>query len=73
VIREARPDEASLLAEIQRDASLASLAHIFPPELYPYPLEDVTRRWEGSLADDQITVLVAEEDRAVAGVAGCRA
>jgi hypothetical protein len=32
VIREARADEASALAAIQRDASLAALAHIFPPE-----------------------------------------
>ena len=41
MIREARLDEAAALAGIQRDASLAALAHIFPPELYPYPLEDV--------------------------------
>ena len=73
MIREARPDEAEALAMIQRDASLAALAHIFPPELYPYPLEDVSRRWEDSLGDDEITVLVAEEDGAAAGVAGCRA
>ena len=72
VIREARPDEAEALAAIQRDASLAALAHIFPPELYPYPLDDVTRRWEDSLADDEITVLVAEEDGVATGVAGCR-
>jgi GNAT superfamily N-acetyltransferase len=72
VIREARPDESSTLAEIQRDASLAALAHIFPPELYPYPIDDVTQRWEDSLADGQITVLVAEEDDTAAGVAGYR-
>ena len=73
MIREARLDEAATLAGIQRDASLAALAHIFPPELYPYPLEDVVGRWEDSLADGEITVLVAEEDGAATGVAGCRA
>jgi GNAT superfamily N-acetyltransferase len=72
VIRAARPDEASTLAAIQRDASLAALAHIFPPELYPYPLDDVTQRWLDSLANEEITVLVAEEDGSAAGVAGCR-
>ena len=41
VIREARPDEAEALPAIQRDASLAAFAHIFPPELYPYPIDDV--------------------------------
>ena len=72
MIREARPDEAGALAAIQRDASLAALADIFPPELYPYPLDDVTRRWEESLADGGVTVLVAEENGTAAGVAGCR-
>ena len=72
MIREARPDEAGALAAIQRDASLAALADIFPPELYPYPLDDVTRRWEESLADGGVAVLVAEEDGTAAGVAGCR-
>ena len=69
MIREARPDEAGALAAIQRDASLAALADIFPPELYPYPLDDVTRRWEESLADGGVAVLVAEEDGTAAGVA----
>jgi len=72
VIRDARPDEASTLAGIQRDASLEALAHVFPPELYPYPMDDVTRRWEDSFADTEITVLVADEDGMAAGVAGCR-
>jgi putative acetyltransferase len=73
VIREARPDEASALAAIQRDASIAGYAHIFPPELYPYPTDVVAQRWEEFLADDEMTVLVAEEDGAATGVAALRA
>ena len=72
MIRAARPDEAPTLAAIQRDASLAALGHIFPPELYAYPLDEVVQRWEESLADDSVTVFVAEEDGTAAGVAGCR-
>jgi len=72
VIREAWPDEAQTLAAIQRDASLAALAHVFPPELYPYPTDEVMLRWDESLADGEVTVLVAEEDGLAAGVAGCR-
>jgi putative acetyltransferase len=72
VIREAKTGEAATLAEIQRDASLAALAHIFPPEVYSYPIDEVTRRWEESLADEAVTVLLAEEDGAPSGVAGCR-
>jgi GNAT superfamily N-acetyltransferase len=72
VIREARPDEAPTLAAIQRDASLAALGHIFPPELYPYPMDEVTDRWAEALADDEAAVFVYE-DGAVVGVAGARA
>jgi GNAT superfamily N-acetyltransferase len=36
-----------LLAEIQEAASLAGLAHIYPPELYPFPREAVLARWRG--------------------------
>jgi len=73
LIREARPDEAEALAAVQRDASLAALAHIFPPELYPYPMPEVTQRWETALADPAVTVLVYEEAGSPAGVAGSRA
>ena len=71
-IRLARPDEAEVLADVQRDASLAALAHIFPPERYPFPIDDVRRRWEDALADPAVTVLVAEREGAAAGIAGCR-
>jgi GNAT superfamily N-acetyltransferase len=73
VIREARPDEDELLAEIQRDASLAALAHIFPPEEYPFPLDAVRQRWRDALDDPLTTVLVASQDGAPVGAAGCRA
>ena len=51
MIREARPDEADLLAGIQREASVAGFAHIFPPDRYPYPIEDVRQRWVEALAN----------------------
>jgi GNAT superfamily N-acetyltransferase len=73
LIREARSDEAEALAAIQRDASLAALGHIFPPELYPYPTAEIRQRWRDALADPSVTVLVAEQDGAAVGVAGCRA
>ena len=44
MIREATTGEAATLAEIQWDASLAALAHVFPPELYSYPFDEVTRQ-----------------------------
>ena len=73
MIRQARLDEAETLAAIQRDASLAALTHIFPPERYPYPIAEIRQRWSDALADPVMTVLVAEQDTAIGGVAGCRA
>jgi GNAT superfamily N-acetyltransferase len=73
VIRDARPDEAATLAAIQRDASLAALARIFPPDEYPYPMAEVTERWEEALADERVAVFVAEEGGIAVGVAGARA
>ena len=37
--------DSALLAEIQEEASLAGLAHIYPPALYPFPREAVRTRW----------------------------
>ena len=72
MIRGARADEAELLAGIQRDASVAAFAHVFPPERYPYPIDDVRQRWEEALASPEIKVVVAEEDGAAVGGAGYR-
>ena len=72
MIREARPGEADVLAGIQRDASVAALAHIFPPAEYPYPIEEVRQRWAESLASLEVTVVVAEEEDGAVGCAGYR-
>jgi GNAT superfamily N-acetyltransferase len=72
-IREARPDEAEALAAIQREASVAALAHIFPPERFPFPIDEVRERWRDAVADPELAVLVAERGGALVGVAGCRA
>ncbi len=72
MIRDARPDEAELLAEIQRDASVAGFAHIYPPERYPYPMDDVRKRWVEALAEPEMAVVLAEEKGEVVGAAGYR-
>jgi GNAT superfamily N-acetyltransferase len=58
-IRQARPDEARLLAAVQELASVAALGHIFPPELYPYPREAVQARWIAATADPATRTLIA--------------
>jgi len=58
-IREARPDEAPLLAAVQEVASVAALGHIFPPDLYPYPSEAIRARWVAASADEARRTLIA--------------
>jgi len=72
VIRETRADEAEALAEIQRDACLTAFAHIFPPDLYPFPMDEVRERWTTALADPEVSVLVADVDARPVGLAGYR-
>ncbi len=72
MIREARADEAEALAEIQRDACLTAFAHIFPPDLSPFPMDEVRERWTTALADPDVSVLVADVDARAVGLAGYR-
>jgi putative acetyltransferase len=66
VIRRSGPEEAEQHFRVQRDACVAAFAHVFPPELYPFPDDAVRQRWR----EFPGTVLAAERDGAVVGVAG---
>ncbi len=59
-IRRARPDESRLLTRLERAASEASLGHLFPPEEFPYPVTEVTRRWRRLLHDRFTRVHILE-------------
>ena len=59
-IRPARAGEADALLRIQRDASVAAFAHLFPPERYPFPDDAVRAAWREALADPDADVVVAE-------------
>jgi RimJ/RimL family protein N-acetyltransferase len=64
VIRRSGRDEAERHFEIQREASLAGLGHVYGDE--PFPDEAIRERWRSFPG----TVLVAERDGVVVGVAG---
>jgi putative acetyltransferase len=72
-IREARPEEAQLLATVQERASVAALGHIFPPELYPYPQEAINARWGEAVADPARRALIAVKADEPVGAACVRA
>ena len=67
VIREARPDDLEQLLTIQREASVAGFAKVFPPGRYPYPTDDVRELWRETLADPEVDAYVAELDAEAVG------
>ena len=60
MIRSARTEDVESLLAIQRAASVKAFAHIYPPELYPYPDEGVRDIWRAAFADADTEVYVAE-------------
>jgi GNAT superfamily N-acetyltransferase len=68
-IRDARPDEATLLVDLQERSSVEAFAHVFPPERYPFPRAAVSTRWAEALEDPAASIVVAEVDGEVVGVA----
>jgi ribosomal protein S18 acetylase RimI-like enzyme len=69
-IRRARFDESRLLATLEQGASELALAHVFPPDQYPYPLAEVQKRWRRRLRNPRTRVYVLErQDEPVGYVA----
>ena len=66
MIRTSGRDEAEAHFAIQRAACLPALAHVFPPELYPFPDDEIRARWRAFPG----TVLLAEREGAPVGIAG---
>jgi GNAT superfamily N-acetyltransferase len=56
VFRAATTSDADALTDLERDANLVALAHVFPDT--PYPADDVRARWERALADPDVRVEV---------------
>ena len=51
LFRAATSADAVALTDLERDANLVALAHVFPDTAYPW--DDVRHRWEHALADPQ--------------------
>jgi GNAT superfamily N-acetyltransferase len=59
-IRRAAAADADLLAAIQEEASRAGVPHVYPPELFPFPVDAVRERWHRFTAAGGWAVLSAE-------------
>lgn len=61
--RGAHSTDPAVLAAVQEEASVAALAHIFPPHRYPFPRQQVLESWETFTGE----VLVAQVDGKIVG------
>jgi GNAT superfamily N-acetyltransferase len=68
-IRLALADEAEMLFEVQKEASLAGLGHIFPADRFPYPDDAVRKLWREVIDSLEHQAFLAELDGEVVGVA----
>jgi GNAT superfamily N-acetyltransferase len=68
MFREATPDDLSALLDLERTANLAALGHVFPPDRYPFPDDDVLARWALVLDEPGADVLVHDAGPDQAGI-----
>jgi RimJ/RimL family protein N-acetyltransferase len=69
MFRDATLDDLGPLRDLEREANLAALGHVFPPERYPFPDDDVLARWALVLDEPGVVVRVAEDDGGLVAVA----
>lgn len=67
-IRPARQTDVETLLAIQRAAAVDAFAHVYPPERYPFPDDEIREVWAEALSDPEVEVYVAEVDGVAAGV-----
>ena len=61
MFRDADDEDLIGLLRLERAANLAALAHVFPPEQYPFPDAAVLEDWRIAVADPSRRVMVAGE------------
>ena len=62
-IRRGDVGDLELVLAIQREASLAGLANVFPPDRFPYPEDEVREDLRAQLEDPRYVALVDSDGR----------
>jgi GNAT superfamily N-acetyltransferase len=66
-LRRAGPDDAETLFTIHRESAMTAYAHVFPPDRYPFPEEEMRAHWVAQLGDSEATTVIAERDGVAVG------
>jgi GNAT superfamily N-acetyltransferase len=59
-LRRCTPDDAEILFAIHRESAMAAYVHIFPPDRYRFPDDEMRAHWVAALADPDTDMVVAE-------------
>ena len=62
MFRAATLDDLSALRDLEREANLVGLRHVFPPDRFPFPDDDVLARWALVLDEPGVDVLVRDAE-----------
>ncbi len=68
-IRPALVDDLEACCSVQKAADLAAFPHIFPPDRFAFPAEQVTERWRENLSHPDRVCWVFEDDAQIVGTA----
>jgi GNAT superfamily N-acetyltransferase len=60
MLRTASAEDVVALRDLEREANLIALAHVYPPERFPYPDNEVLARWHIVLDDPDCTTIVID-------------
>jgi GNAT superfamily N-acetyltransferase len=69
-IREGEPADLDALFAVQKAASVAAYAHVYPPDVHAYPDDEVKSEIAKRLAGEDTTYFVAESEGGIVGFAG---
>jgi RimJ/RimL family protein N-acetyltransferase len=73
VLRMMNVADLDALLVVQREGAVAGMGHIFPQQEYPFPINDVGRRWAQEMIDPGIDCFVIlDPSNDVAGFAATR-
>lgn len=61
VFRAATSEDLVGLRDLEREANLVGLAHVFPPERYPFPGDDVLARWRLVMDEPGVEIEVVDD------------
>lgn len=71
-LRVMRDADVPAVVSIQEPASIVGLASVFPQDEFPFPRQDVARRWREEIAEAGTECFVVLEEGAVVGFAAIR-